>query len=424
MPRMHPTFGSTWAMPTARRSARAGSAPARRPANTSRSSSMIPRCAADPRQPLSVRRRQVCVGAELEPPAQARRAELIACGPLLLLVGVTAFGMPAVAADAQAAPIALHASSDPYAALVAEAAQRFGIPAAWIRAIMHVESRGDRRAVSPRGAMGLMQLMPETWAALRARYGLGRDASIRTTTSWRARLSCARCMTATDLLDSSRRTMPGPADTKIIATAIVRCRPKPSLMLRHLSLLSGTARPMGLSSWRPPIRRPGPRRRFSSCDRQALNLSIARQPNRRRATRRLPSRCATCRPSHRNPMGCSSTFPQRGRSRDRAALPSTCRYIASVNSRFPCRLGGAPTALGGCIAATGRDFAGRRGAACFREEGRAGRGGVQKPTDRGRDKRPQGAARSVGCFYWDILAIRQCAALGRNVRGPATPCRT
>jgi hypothetical protein len=38
------------------------------------------------------------------------------------------------------------------------------------------------------------------------------------------------------------------------------------------------------------------------------------------------------------------------------------------------------------------------------------------PTDRGRDKRPQGAARSVGCFYWDILAIRQCAAPGRNVR--------
>ena len=41
---------------------------------------------------------------------------------------------------------------------------------------MRIESRGDRRAVSPKGAMGLMQLMPETWAALRARYGLGRDA--------------------------------------------------------------------------------------------------------------------------------------------------------------------------------------------------------------------------------------------------------
>lgn len=94
---------------------------------------------------------------------------------LFLFAGVTAFGMPAVVAHAQTAPIELDAPSDPYAALVAEAAQRFGIPAAWIRAIMRVESRSDRRAISPKGAMGLMQLMPETWAGLRARYGLGRD---------------------------------------------------------------------------------------------------------------------------------------------------------------------------------------------------------------------------------------------------------
>ena len=94
---------------------------------------------------------------------------------LLLLAGVTALSMPAVAVRAQAAPTALQAAGDPYAALIAEAAQRFGIPAAWIRAIMRIESRGDRRAISPKGAMGLMQLMPETWAALRVRYGLGRD---------------------------------------------------------------------------------------------------------------------------------------------------------------------------------------------------------------------------------------------------------
>ncbi|MCQ9155183.1 lytic transglycosylase domain-containing protein [Acidomonas methanolica] len=95
---------------------------------------------------------------------------------LLLLAGLTAFGLPAVAVRAQTAPLDLHAPSDPYASLIAEAAQRFAIPAAWIRAIMRIESRGDRHALSPKGAMGLMQLMPETWAALRARYGLGRDA--------------------------------------------------------------------------------------------------------------------------------------------------------------------------------------------------------------------------------------------------------
>jgi soluble lytic murein transglycosylase-like protein len=94
---------------------------------------------------------------------------------LFLLVGVAATSMPAVVVRAQAAPLELHAPSDAYAAFTAEAAQRFGIPAEWVSAIMRVESRVNRRAISPKGAMGLMQLMPETWAALRARYRLGRD---------------------------------------------------------------------------------------------------------------------------------------------------------------------------------------------------------------------------------------------------------
>jgi hypothetical protein len=42
---------------------------------------------------------------------------------------------------------------------------------------------------------------------------------------------------------------------------------------------------------------------------------------------------------------------------------------------------------------------------------------VQEPTDRGPDKRPQGAALSVGCFCSGFSLIRQCAALARNVRG-------
>ena len=67
------------------------------------------------------------------------------------------------------------AASDPFSAFVTEAAQRFGVPAAWIRAVMRAESHGDRRAISPKGAMGVMQLMPGTWTALRVRYGLGRD---------------------------------------------------------------------------------------------------------------------------------------------------------------------------------------------------------------------------------------------------------
>jgi hypothetical protein len=61
------------------------------------------------------------------------------------------------------------------AGFIAEAAQRFGIPASWIHGVIGVESAGDRRAVSPKGAMGLMQIMPKTYADLRSNYGLGRD---------------------------------------------------------------------------------------------------------------------------------------------------------------------------------------------------------------------------------------------------------
>ena len=80
-----------------------------------------------------------------------------------------------VAARAQDAPAERAAARHPYAAHVADAAGRFGIPDRWIGAVMRVESNGDVRAVSSAGAMGLMQIMPATWASLRARYGLGAD---------------------------------------------------------------------------------------------------------------------------------------------------------------------------------------------------------------------------------------------------------
>lgn len=66
-------------------------------------------------------------------------------------------------------------SSDPWAEHVAEAAKRFAIPERWIRAVIAVESTGDRTALSPKGAIGLMQIMPKTWDELRGRYGLGND---------------------------------------------------------------------------------------------------------------------------------------------------------------------------------------------------------------------------------------------------------
>lgn len=94
---------------------------------------------------------------------------------LLLLSGLTFAAPWTASALAQAEPVQRPAPVDTYAAYIAEASQRFGIPTTWIRAVMRVESAGDRQAVSSAGAMGLMQIMPDTWAELRVRHRLGSD---------------------------------------------------------------------------------------------------------------------------------------------------------------------------------------------------------------------------------------------------------
>src|SRR6185437_5169892 len=65
--------------------------------------------------------------------------------------------------------------SGSYADHIAEAAARFELPARWIRAVMTAESAGDPHSISPKGAMGLMQIMPATWEELRTKNRLGAD---------------------------------------------------------------------------------------------------------------------------------------------------------------------------------------------------------------------------------------------------------
>ncbi|MDQ2803630.1 MAG: SGNH/GDSL hydrolase family protein, partial [Pseudomonadota bacterium] len=64
---------------------------------------------------------------------------------------------------------------DPWQPYIREAASRFGVPEPWIRSVMRQESGEQEGAVSTAGAMGLMQVMPETYAAQQTRYGLGND---------------------------------------------------------------------------------------------------------------------------------------------------------------------------------------------------------------------------------------------------------
>ncbi|MFG1275167.1 lytic transglycosylase domain-containing protein [Xanthobacter flavus] len=94
---------------------------------------------------------------------------------LLLLSGVLCGWSTTAMASETRGPQNPPSTSDRYADFIAEAAERFDIPSVWIRGVMRKESDGDARSTSSKGAMGLMQIMPQTWAELRIHYGLGED---------------------------------------------------------------------------------------------------------------------------------------------------------------------------------------------------------------------------------------------------------
>jgi len=87
----------------------------------------------------------------------------------------------AFALAAASLPATAHAAPDRVARwtpFVVEASARFGVPARWIEWVIRAESAGrttlhGKPIRSRAGAMGLMQLMPATWAEMRDAYGLG-----------------------------------------------------------------------------------------------------------------------------------------------------------------------------------------------------------------------------------------------------------
>ncbi|MET3613514.1 hypothetical protein ABID16_001843 [Rhizobium aquaticum] len=93
----------------------------------------------------------------------------------LLLSGLVFISAPPSRALADPPTPVAQSPGGAYADHIAEAAARFELPPRWIRAVMTAESAGDRRALSPKGAMGLMQIMPATWEDLRGRHRLGAD---------------------------------------------------------------------------------------------------------------------------------------------------------------------------------------------------------------------------------------------------------
>src|ERR1700754_4529888 len=80
--------------------------------------------------------------------------------------------------EAAMTPRALMARWEPF---IAAAAKEYHLSADWIRAVMRMESGGRTMLAegapitSQAGAMGLMQVMPDTYSDMRAAYRLGAD---------------------------------------------------------------------------------------------------------------------------------------------------------------------------------------------------------------------------------------------------------
>jgi soluble lytic murein transglycosylase-like protein len=111
------------------------------------------------------------------------------CIALLGVLAACSSQSPRPNEAAEAARYAAHARGnyippgppeDPWGPYVREASLRFDVPEQWIRAVMHQESGGEeylngQLITSNAGAMGLMQVMPDTYDELKDQYELGDD---------------------------------------------------------------------------------------------------------------------------------------------------------------------------------------------------------------------------------------------------------
>jgi hypothetical protein len=112
------------------------------------------------------------------------------CLAVVALLAACAGQAPQIDQSQEAAQYAAHARGnytppgtpeDPWGPYIEQASARFDVPDVWIRAVMNVESRGQeytngQLTTSPVGAMGLMQVMPQTYDDMREQLHLGDDA--------------------------------------------------------------------------------------------------------------------------------------------------------------------------------------------------------------------------------------------------------
>ena len=117
-------------------------------------------------------------------------------------------------------PLERPADDESIESLVVEHSQRHSLRPELVRAVIQVESGFNPRATSPKGAMGLMQLMPAH------RAGAGRGQRLRSGREHPRRhgLPAADCSTGTTATSAWRSRPTTPAPARSIGTA-ARCRP-------------------------------------------------------------------------------------------------------------------------------------------------------------------------------------------------------
>lgn len=99
----------------------------------------------------------------------AVRHFLTASVPLFAFLAPTALHAQSIAQP----PIAQSGNSQDLQKIITVAAKHYHLPERWIVEVIRAESNANARATSPKGAMGLMQIMSGTWNYLRRKMSLG-----------------------------------------------------------------------------------------------------------------------------------------------------------------------------------------------------------------------------------------------------------